>query len=80
MMSQRFDFELVAGPPGHARGDADAASAARDQDDRAAAQRRRCGGGLTRVKPKDARVLITGAGSGIGAATALRYAKAGRAR
>jgi 2-hydroxycyclohexanecarboxyl-CoA dehydrogenase len=29
------------------------------------------------VKPKDARVLITGAGSGIGAATALRYAKQG---
>ncbi|HEX6390914.1 MAG TPA: SDR family NAD(P)-dependent oxidoreductase [Solirubrobacteraceae bacterium] len=29
------------------------------------------------VQPKDARVLITGAGSGIGAATALRYAKKG---
>ena len=70
-----------AGPSRRARGDADASPAPRPEDGRAQAisgGRGHAGGGMSRrVELEGARVVVTGAGSGIGEATALRFAGEG---
>src|SRR5205807_5305021 len=65
-------------PSGRARGDADPAPPVRAQDDRAPAPaHRHRGSRMSRVDLDGAVVLVTGAGSGIGASTARRFAQAG---
>ena len=61
-----------------AGGNADATAAPRREDDRQAPRRRATGGGgMTRIK-EGTRVVITGAGSGIGHATAAALREGGR--
>ncbi len=83
MMSQRFVFDLVPGPPGRARGDTDAAAPQRRQDDRQASQQRHDtnhhenqGGSMSTTIQPDHEVVVIGAGfAGIG--TAIRLKDAG---